>query len=150
MLQAQDDALDDGMFVWGTTINTRRLRNQIESFVRTFRWGGGGAGHGRAPPWDVAVGGRGWYVSPACGGAATLSHLGIVERWACPCTVVASLHRACALTRHVCVAAPLRAPGSDPAGQPKYVQIIQEVRQMPSCLTLLHALAEEGLAINSR
>lgn len=34
------------------------------------------------------------------------------------------------LTRHVCLAA-FRAPGSNPAGQPKYVQIIQEVRNMP-------------------
>ncbi|GIL62005.1 hypothetical protein Vafri_16331 [Volvox africanus] len=33
----QDDAADDGTYVWGTNINSRHLRRQIDSFIRTFR-----------------------------------------------------------------------------------------------------------------
>ncbi|KAG2441090.1 hypothetical protein HXX76_003942 [Chlamydomonas incerta] len=34
---AVDAAVDDGTYVWGTNINSRQLRSQIEAFIRNFR-----------------------------------------------------------------------------------------------------------------
>ncbi|GLC33284.1 hypothetical protein PLESTB_000350900 [Pleodorina starrii] len=34
---ANDGAADEGTFVWGTNINSRYLRQQIDGFIRTFR-----------------------------------------------------------------------------------------------------------------
>mgnify|MGYP001807059572 CR=1 FL=1 len=39
--QAVDAAVDDGTYVWGTNINSRQLRSQIEAFIRQYRSVGG-------------------------------------------------------------------------------------------------------------